>query len=311
MILARVLTVIILTIFVIVGVTSIVYISTNASPLRFAVYNNIKCKDSTSCITPLNNQFEIPSQIDTSDINTKLAAISCDLIGRVEARVYNTEYGLEAISKISNSFNDKKIFTVIWKYENSLFISFRGTWAIQEWINNFNISQVSKYDITDEFRDIPVCMENNNKVMIHKGFVKLYSEIKYSFIKQIENNADKNTPIIISGHSLGAAIATILGLDLKLLGYNCCVYSFSSPRIGNKEFSKTVTDSKLPVFRINNTEDTIPDTPTSVSPNFTNHDMPYFYYHTGTLYTFSDNWFSIFNNHSLACIIENLNNLKS
>ena len=48
---------------------------------------------------------------------------------------------------------------------------------------------------------------------------------------------NKNKTIIVSGHRLGAAIATLVGIDLLQSGYtNIVVYSFASPRIGDNVF---------------------------------------------------------------------------
>ena len=43
--------------------------------------------------------------------------------------------------------------------------------------------------------------------------------------------------IIVTGHSLGGAIATLAGLDLKRkYGYKVTLINFGSPRVGNEAF---------------------------------------------------------------------------
>jgi predicted lipase len=54
--------------------------------------------------------------------------------------------------------------------------------------------------------------------------------------------------IILTGHSLGAAVATLSAVDLIKNGTSVSLYTFGSPRVGNKEFADYVRSlySKLP-----------------------------------------------------------------
>ena len=145
--------------------------------------------------------------------------------------------------------------------------------------------------------------------MIHNGFLYIFNEIAKEVLTTIEKiNQNKEKTICVSGHSLGGAMAAIFGLELHNLNYTTCVYSFASPRIGNTALTETYNSlsPKLPYFRIINLEDEIPQTPTTVSPNFKDAKNPFFYDHFGEVISFSLNAKSMTNNHSLYVYEQNL-----
>jgi predicted lipase len=65
-----------------------------------------------------------------------------------------------------------------------------------------------------------------------------------------ENGATK---VVVTGHSLGGAIALLDGvyLSLHLSGVSVEVISYGMPRVGNQEFADYV-DANIPVTHINN-----------------------------------------------------------
>lgn len=63
-------------------------------------------------------------------------------------------------------------------------------------------------------------------------------------------------PFYVSGHSLGAALATVAARELELRKKHniAAVYTFGSPRVGNPEWAATL---KCPVFRVVNRRDAV------------------------------------------------------
>jgi Lipase (class 3) len=69
---------------------------------------------------------------------------------------------------------------------------------------------------------------------IHSGFALSAMSVWNDLLRVIP----RYKPITVVGHSLGAAVATIIGARLELKGYSVNgVYAFSSPRVGNEEFA--------------------------------------------------------------------------
>ena len=108
---------------------------------------------------------------------------------------------------------------------DSLFVSFRGSVNIPNWIDNIQISKINPY------------VDKN--IGVHNGLYHeylLYKERLFSYVQGL----DENDSLIITGHSSGSGVGSFLAYDLVLEGVflysNINLYTFGSPRIGNKEF---------------------------------------------------------------------------
>tara|TARA_B110000259_G_C13932692_1_gene369583 strand:+ start:226 stop:909 length:684 start_codon:yes stop_codon:yes gene_type:complete len=111
-------------------------------------------------------------------------------------------------------------------------ISFRGT--------------SSKADIFADlkiYRRIPEFFKKHKmQGRVHSGFLAQYESVRDQ-VHQMAN-VDTSTHIMVTGHSLGGALATLCALDLAItnpsLDVDCI--TFGSPRVGCKRFVKLFTD---------------------------------------------------------------------
>ena len=127
---------------------------------------------------------------------------------------------------------DAQCFTTI--YNKSLYIVFRGTESIRDWITDANMVRVPM--------DLP-SVEDKKRPKVHWGFLRQFrsleeqinDDIEY-YIKLVKDPADLN--IIITGHSLGGALCSLAGLQYSLNYPNIPIscYTFGSPRVGNRTF---------------------------------------------------------------------------
>jgi hypothetical protein len=77
--------------------------------------------------------------------------------------------------------------------------------------------------------------------------------------------------LVLVGHSLGGAIATLAGLDFKARGWDPYVTTFGEPRIGNKEmnmyiderFNTTTNHGHSKMLRVTHINDPVPLLPLS------------------------------------------------
>ena len=190
-------------------------------------------------------------------------------------------------NKIIGYIASSAISKIVW-------VAFRGTANEAEWRQDFNFSQVY-LELSDTENQRTFKLKTGETLACHKGFLNVFNEFKDKLISSIKNL--NPTKVVISGHSLGASLATLASLELAYQ-YQVYTYAFASPR---------VCDSIPPVtsafWRINNTADVIPDVPLSVMPNLQDKDNPYFYTHGGTAMDFTDNRKSLTNNHLLPVYI--------
>ena len=289
--------------------------------LTATIQNTLHCgKD--YCSSPIKD-MEVTFQNNT-DYDKKTVIYLAELIHRlaigftdnslIEPPILQHELALY------NSDNDPPL-GMIWSHNDVCYIIFRGTLDIHDLIKDLLVTQSSytyhkivqdkfiystnsSYKCHKTLQD-KLIYSTNSSVQVHNGFNSVYSNFREQLITTVKKINPKQ--ILISGHSLGGAIATICGLDLQLFGYNVIVYTFASPRVGNDAFCELVKSSKLPLYRIINTCDIIPAFPLSVTPNFVEPNNPYMYRHCGELFHFTDNWKSDKNNHGMPIHINWLN----
>ena len=102
---------------------------------------------------------------------------------------------------------------------------------------------------------------------VHRGFNLGVSQIKDDLITKIETLKYNGTPLFITGHSLGGAIANIFAAHLfhkEIKPYS--IYTFGAPRVGCKKFKQLYNYiSKERSFRVVNRHDVVPRTPPRLS----------------------------------------------
>ena len=70
-------------------------------------------------------------------------------------------------------------------------------------------------------------------------------------------------PTVVVGHSLGAALVTLYALENAVEGHlgSAVVYTFGSPRVGDKDFAAAYNNAVPTTWRIANNADKVPDAP--------------------------------------------------
>jgi hypothetical protein len=111
---------------------------------------------------------------------------------------------------------------------------------------------------------------NDEPAAVHHGFLEDWESIEgqvVAAVKQIiasrSPNSDLRTPIFVTGHSLGGALAILGALELVRQGFNISgVYIFGCPRVGNAAFRDIYNASLSDItFGIVNQNDIVPRTP--------------------------------------------------
>ena len=118
---------------------------------------------------------------------------------------------------------------------------FRGTSKMQDWMANLSAS----------------AKRWGTQGMVHQGFMESFTPLW----EQLEPVLKKiDTPILYTGHSLGAAHATLAASLLP----PTVLYTYGSPRVGDEEFASRLKD--VQAFRIVNGQDIVPALPVAGKP---------------------------------------------
>ena len=132
--------------------------------------------------------------------------------------------------------------------------------------------------VSDLLADLNIIPKRHGPGFVHSGFRgearKLWDDI-YKFAEK-----HKNKSFIITGHSLGAAMATYIAQELKWHGIeNIELYTFGSPRLGSDDF---VDAMSIPHWRFVNNNDSVCRVPPSLL-GFRHHGTLMYINHYGNI----------------------------
>ncbi|XP_075517815.1 phospholipase A(1) DAD1, chloroplastic-like [Primulina tabacum] len=147
-------------------------------------------------------------------------------------------------------------------------IAFRGTITCLEWLENFRatLTPLPHYNSNSE---------SDLEPMVASGFLSLYTSIfktrqslqnlvRHEISRILEKYKNEPLSFTITGHSLGAALATLAAYDIKKTFKNSplvTVISFAGPRVGNWSFRCELEKQGTKILRIVNSDDLITKVP--------------------------------------------------
>jgi hypothetical protein len=121
--------------------------------------------------------------------------------------------------------------------------------------------------------DVNLKLDEKLGIQVHQGFADAATAV-YNDLKA---HINKDQPIHTTGHSLGGAVAVILGMYLQQDDYNLqSVITFGQPKVTN--VGGTQVFSNLPLTRVVTTEDIVPLVPPLSPLQLKNLDI---YWHNG------------------------------
>ncbi|WP_096200639.1 lipase family protein [Bacillus sp. FJAT-45350] len=140
-------------------------------------------------------------------------------------------------------------FGFILESNDAVITAFRGTQSDTDWIADCEVFQ-NPYPYT------------NDGGHVHHGFLSIYDSCRDVIMRTYET-LSKEKNLYITGHSLGAAIATLHALDVSANSpfKETIMYNYGSPRVGNKQFSEKYNSFVPFSIRYVNTEDIVPMVP--------------------------------------------------
>ena len=117
---------------------------------------------------------------------------------------------------------------------DAIVLAFRGTRNLRDWITDA------------QFFKRPLSGTNSGDAKVHTGFYRGFDSILSNIIGNLlpDGFTAKASvkPLIITGHSLGGALASLAAFFLSRQGFNVrAVYTFASPRVGNAAWRAAYT----------------------------------------------------------------------
>ncbi len=214
-------------------------------------------------------------------------------------KFFTQQVGRELLTTLAERVVDEQLFGFVSRStidSDEIFVVFRGTREQTEWINN--LRAVPQQFLKNEgFDDLGEVRNGFNRIYserndVHSQGSEFFKKLnKFNFLgifnrRSGNQNRRKLTPqetitqlfyerndlltanskIFITGHSLGAGLATLAALHISEIAKNKGIdtsinlYTFASPRVGDETFA-TCFDAIPSCYRVINSEDLIQAVP--------------------------------------------------
>ena len=210
----------------------------------------------------------------TIDVLEKLSPARQEVLKNIKEYA---PYG-KVIEFISDEDTDLQVAITISEKMKRISIVFRGSESKADWYYDL---QIFKRQLHDD-------------VYVHKGFWNQlhindnYEKIKKKVDELLAIEENKDFEIIITGHSLGAALSTLFGYEYsREIPQKVTVVSFASPRVGDGGWRNAFdAQENLTHYRVSNNRDVV-----TAAPMF-------WYKHVGINIHLSESKSEIFKNYS-------------
>ena len=159
-----------------------------------------------------------------------------------------SKFNMELITKLDNEKTDIQGF--IAKENKSMYIAFRGANTVKDYLRDLDLL----------YMNYPPSKRLFFKPKVHMGFFKGYESVKPDIVNTINANPDIEN-LIVTGHSMGAALAVYCAFDMKrefnTRNLSISLYTFGCPEVGNGSFIKRFKKKMTTSYRVVNDEDIV------------------------------------------------------
>lgn len=191
---------------------------------------------------------------DEKVMNTSLWLSSAAYCGKDKYSTMElTEYakGFKVNTIIYDKTTDLQGFVGVLPSTNTIYVSFRGSSSMKNWVDDAEVLKV-------DYKTYPEC---DSKV--HDGFYKSCENVKEEVVTSVvQLYKQYKNPVIVTGHSYGAAVSQLMAMELYKNGIRSIVYNFGQPEIGNANFAECVNYILGPdLHRVVHDRDTVPHLP--------------------------------------------------
>lgn len=210
--------------------------------------------DNTNCVEGTMNKIEIIKCLDIS-VLTGFTLPNSETLG---VQYYGNDNTKRLYTEYNNTLKDDVTFFSVdstdtqglfYEDTDTLYIAFRGSTSTRDWLGDFMFWK----------KAIPFGRKGK-KDKLHAGFLIDYNSVRDLIFTRIKSTK-KN--IIVTGHSLGGALATICSLDVQynFRDLDVELVAFASPRVGNRAYRRGFSSLMKNAALIRVRSDYIPHAP--------------------------------------------------
>ena len=136
---------------------------------------------------------------------------------------------------ISNLVDDVEGFVGYLPSDSSIYVVFRGSESIRNWITNLTVDKM-------DYNTFPDCA-----CQVHSGFYTATTSVYPDVLKEVKRlrGLYPTYKVKTTGHSLGAALAQLTAMELVKSGYSVSMINFGQPRVGESKYA-AFSNTKLP-----------------------------------------------------------------
>ena len=143
----------------------------------------------------------------------------------------------------------------------TIYIAFAGSDSETDWVR-------TNFDLEEETYPSKCTVVRTEVPRVHKGFLKAWKSIEepvWDKVSKVMLRYAGSGKVVICGHSLGGAMATLAGLDIfwdveEKYQKSLSVITFGSPRVGNASFRALYTSTIPRSLRVVTIYDPVPKT---------------------------------------------------
>jgi triacylglycerol lipase len=190
----------------------------------------------------------------------------------------------------ANSIGISEWFGFILESDDAVITAFRGTQSDTDWVADSLINQ----------RPYPYAVNSGN---VHHGFLSIYETCRDTIIDTLAT-LPSNKTLLVTGHSLGGALAVLHILDARMNTSfsNVILYNFGAPKVGDLTFRNYYNLQIPKSFRFVNLFDVVPLLPPR-KVKIEKVQKEWEYFHVNNSFTFASNLGSIAKNHGIPTYI--------
>lgn len=165
----------------------------------------------------------------------------------------------------STEFTDATGFVAVDNTNKLVVISFRGTQSFENEVTDANYTRVES----------DLCP----KCLVHEGFWFSWTEARNATLTALAVVSKQNPTykVVVTGHSLGAALATFCVAEIRKMGFSASLvstdahspaqmlmfmqFTFGSPRVGDSTTATFISGQSADNFRVTHYNDIVPHLP--------------------------------------------------